>query len=133
MGAAASRNDGLARVDTDWVAFCDDDDVWSPSKLRQQLRALEQTPSARWASCGVVFVDDRLRVIGYHRSGGGDVVARLAVDNLVPSGSTVLAATELLLDIGGFDPSLRCCEDWDCWIRLAERSPLAVADAPLVA
>src|SRR5438128_8506232 len=35
-GAAAARNDGLDRVTTDWGAFCDDDDVWAPTKLAKQ-------------------------------------------------------------------------------------------------
>src|SRR5918994_6933731 len=32
LGVAAARNAGLEHVDTDWVAFVDDDDVWAPDK-----------------------------------------------------------------------------------------------------
>src|SRR3954464_13597961 len=29
-GMAGSRNTGILALDTDWVAFCDDDDTWAP-------------------------------------------------------------------------------------------------------
>src|SRR3712207_8084698 len=40
----------------------------------------------------------------------------------VPAGaSNVLVSTELLRDIGGFDPDLRHYADWLLWLRLAQR------------
>ena len=36
-GVAAARNHGLERVETEWVAFLDDDDLWAPAKLARQL------------------------------------------------------------------------------------------------
>ena len=132
-GVSAARNAGLRFAETDWVAFCDDDDLWAPRKLWRQLLALEHTPGARWASCGVISVDDELVINGWHHAIGGDIAPRIAAENLIPSGSTVLVESELLRAIGGFDQSLHWSEDWDCWIRLAQHSPLAVDDTPLVA
>jgi len=37
-GPASARNCALAMVCTDFVAFCDVDDVWHPEKLERQLR-----------------------------------------------------------------------------------------------
>ena len=36
-GPASARNLALAHVKTDYVAFCDVDDLWHPEKLRRQL------------------------------------------------------------------------------------------------
>ena len=33
-GLAGARNTGILMLDTDLVAFCDDDDEWLPGKLR---------------------------------------------------------------------------------------------------
>ncbi len=44
----------------------------------------------------------------------------------------VLASTALVRRVGAFDPALRVFADWDLWIRLAQVSPIAYADAPLV-
>ena len=42
----------------DWVAFLDDDDLWSPDKLATQLDAMTRV-GADWSWTGVVLVDDR--------------------------------------------------------------------------
>src|SRR6476619_4343306 len=39
-GASAARNRGVSQTTTEWVAFCDDDDLWSPDKLRRQLASV---------------------------------------------------------------------------------------------
>ena len=45
----------------------------------------------------------------------------------------MIAERDLLRDVGGFDPALRGSEDWDLWIRLAQHSPVAAVDRPLIA
>ncbi len=44
IGVALARNVGLAAASAEWIAFCDDDDLWAPGKLAAQLRAVD----ARW-------------------------------------------------------------------------------------
>src|SRR5262245_55169916 len=58
-GVATARNTGIASTSSDWVAFCDDDDVWAPEKLYAQLTAA-QSDSAGWAYAGDVAIDDEL-------------------------------------------------------------------------
>ena len=54
--------------------------------------------------------------------------------NLVFAGSSnVMARTELLRRLGGFDESLHHIADWDLWIRLAEAGRPAACPEPLVA
>ena len=47
----------------------------------------------------------------------------------VPQDNHLLHATVA----GGFDESLSNAEDWDLWIRLAQRAQLAIVDRPLLA
>jgi hypothetical protein len=44
----------------------------------------------------------------------------------------VLADRNTLLDTGGFDPTLRACEDRDMWIRVAAKHPVAWLDRPVL-
>lgn len=134
-GLSAARNAGVAASRSRWIAFCDDDDLWAPTKLQAQLAALDSTTGARWSTVGVVAVDDDLTVLGAQRPpASGDVAALLLGHNAVPAGgSTVVAERALLDEAGGFDVDLPRVEDYDCWIRLAQSSPVATVDAPLAA
>lgn len=134
-GLAAARNAGLERAETAWVAFCDDDDLWAPTKLAAQLAAIGATPGARWCCVGSVSIDDGHRIVGHQRPpAGGDLAVGLRIGNVIPAGgSGVLVDAALARELGGFDPWPTGVEDYDMWVRLAQRSPLACVDEPLVA
>lgn len=129
---SGARNVGIRCATGRWVAFCDDDDLWAPDKLATQLTALRAS-SARWGCTGVAVVNEDLRVIGHHHVRGGEVLAALLKSNGIPTASSVIVERHLVRLVGGFDPTLRGSEDWDLWIRLAQHSPLAAVDRPLIA
>lgn len=133
-GVSQARNAGTEAARGRWVAWCDDDDVWAPEKLRLQLDALEHAPGARWCNGGVAYVDLDLRL---QRTGpcppAGDIGRRMLKRNLVSGGgSGVLAERELALEVGGFSPEHAIFADWHMWAKMAQRSPIAVVDLPLV-
>lgn len=134
-GVSLARNAGLAAARAPWVAFLDDDDVWAPERLRTQLDELARSPHAGWACVASVVVDAALRIVGaQHPPAASSLPGSILRYNVVPGGASgVLARTELVREVGGFDPRLRILADWDLWIRLALRSPLVLVDRPLVA
>ncbi len=132
-GLPGARNAGIERASGRWVAFCDDDDLWAPYKLVKQVEALTATRS-RWACTAAVLVDECWRIIGHHHVTGGDIARDILARNAVSSGaSSVVAELNLIRELGGFDESLTSSEDWDLWIRVAQRSPIAAVDRPLIA
>jgi len=56
VGVAAARNMGVEAARGAWIALLDDDDLWSPQKLQQQLGAAKATGSG-WVYAGSVEVD----------------------------------------------------------------------------
>jgi len=133
-GVSRARNRGIAAARGEWIAFCDDDDLWAPTKLQEQLTAASRA-GADWAYTGDVNVDDDLRVL----SGGPppdptEVIALLPRCNpLASGGSNVVVRADVLSEVGGFDPTLRRTEDWDLWIRIARKGAPAYVRQPLVA
>lgn len=133
-GVSRARNAGTEAARGRWVAWCDDDDVWDPAKLRLQVEALEHAPDARWCNSAVAYVDPDLRL---QRTGAGppagDISRDMVRKNLVMGGgSGVVADRELALSVGGFDPAQSIFADWHMWARFAQASPVAVVDLPLV-
>jgi glycosyltransferase involved in cell wall biosynthesis len=134
-GLAGARNTGILALDTELVAFCDDDDQWLPGKLTAQVSRLQAAPGAEFASCGIAVEYDGRRTA---RLAGQDQVtyADLLRSRMVMvHSSTYLARREALLDgIGLVDEQIPGGqnEDWDLALRAARRHPIVNADAPLV-
>jgi glycosyltransferase involved in cell wall biosynthesis len=132
-GVAAARNTGIENAGAEWVAFLDDDDRWAPTKLRTQLDAATAA-EASWAYCAAVTIDQDDRVLFMTRPGQPSTVDWLGIVNPVPGGcSNVVARTELVREVGGFDERLALLADWDLWIRLAAGACPAVCEQVLVA
>jgi len=54
QGLQGARNTGMLATQSDLIAFCDDDDVWSPSKIRRQVDVLESHPDVHFVGSGVL-------------------------------------------------------------------------------
>ncbi len=136
-GLAGARNTGIVALDTDLVAFCDDDDVWAPAKLRQQVHALRQRPGAEMVTSAIeVEFKERVtpRLAGAALIGVEDLVrSRMAMLH----SSTFLVRRSALVDLDGIglvaeDAPGSQNEDWDLLLRAAKRAPIVHVDEPLV-
>jgi GalNAc5-diNAcBac-PP-undecaprenol beta-1,3-glucosyltransferase len=122
-GLPAGRNTGIRRARGEFVAFLDDDDTWRPTKLERQLEAAQSADAVLCAAViegGGVKTFDRTQV----------TAARLRRGNLFDP-SSLLVRRSLIADVG-FDESLRFGEDWDAFIRIAERGAIAYLPEPLL-
>ncbi|HWC32537.1 MAG TPA: glycosyltransferase family 2 protein, partial [Actinomycetota bacterium] len=63
LGVAQARNAGIAAARGRWLAFLDDDDLWSPRKLRTQLDAA-RAAGASFVYAGVINVDEYGSALG---------------------------------------------------------------------
>ena len=130
----AARNTGARVASTPWLAFCDDDDLWAPTKLRRQLDAVD-TSGADWCTTSALYVDEGLWPIGGARLGDSQAITRQIHDrNMIPSASSGLLVRRSLFErIGGFNEGARFVEDWDFCIRIAAEGTAVCVDELLVA
>ena len=132
-GVSAARNRGITAAHGEWIAFCDDDDLWAPDKLAAQLAAAREA-GRLWVYTGSVNVNARNQVVaGVPPPPPDDVLARLGEINVIPGGcSGVVVDRALLGRTGGFDDGLSAMADWDLWLRLKRHGPPALVARPLV-
>lgn len=117
-GAAATKNRGLGRVSSDWVAFLDDDDQFMLEHLEKLAKAQNESDADVVYSmpfipqipggidpCGMKgqpFDPDELRKRSYIQT-------------------TSLVRTKLIQSTGGFQcPPGSDYDDWGCWLALLD-------------
>jgi glycosyltransferase involved in cell wall biosynthesis len=131
-GPAAARNLGVVKASFPFIAFLDSDDHWHKRKLEKQYRQLSTSSQyqishtrEKWLRRGQ-HLNQKKRHIPRH----GDIFAHCL--QLCGVGmSTVMIKRAVFDDIGFFDENMRCCEDYDLWLRTSCRYPFLLIDEPL--
>jgi len=123
-GVSVARNDGAALARGEWLVFLDADDSLRPGAVDALLaRAGEKTVA--------VYGDyDRMDAAGrpvgkrglLRRSRtkpSGAIGEALLAGNFIVNGGVMIVRRKAFDGLGGFDETLRYCEDWHAWCRLA--------------
>jgi len=126
-GVSAARNTAIAAAEGEFLAFLDPDDSWFPDHLSNCMGAFSR-------DAGVAVVTGPVEIFGNKDAGQvwPDWQAQgwrreyfpesLSIQNFIQICATV-ARRSAVAEVGGFDvtPALQHIEDYDLWIRLADR------------
>lgn len=134
-GLAGARNTGILTLETELVAFCDDDDTWLPGKLQAQVDALQGDPGAAFSSTAMRVTwngTETDRLAGTERI-TSDQLGRSRMA-MVHSSSFLFRRDAMLETFGLVEEALprSMAEDWDLLIRAARVAPIVHVDRPLV-
>ena len=127
-GLVAALNFGLWRAQAPLIARMDADDVCLPGRFRAQADFLDRNPSVALVATQVAYIDEQGRPSGRVSTFPTEpeaVATALRVQGCVIRHPSVLARREAFARSGGYREAMTGAEDYDLWLRLAERERLA--------
>ncbi len=128
-GLAGARNTALGLARGELVSLLDSDDLWLPRYLERMGETLQAHPRAAFAGCDAWLFDDargQIRTMtarGYQSAperlpeDPEELLLRLLEGNIVYGGATIRRSA--LERVGPFNATLRACEDFELWLRVA--------------
>jgi glycosyltransferase involved in cell wall biosynthesis len=126
-GPASARNHGIRRTRGELLSFLNSDDWWLPQKLERQVARVIADPSVGLVYSLTIWVETSGQVSGrVARVVEGRILDRLLLGQCIAgSASSALVTRVALEEVGWFEEDLTPAEDWDYWIRVAARFPVA--------
>ncbi len=150
-GLSRSRNAGIRRSAQEWIALLDSDDLWDARKLERQWAAIQACPDAgliatyfRVIQDGAVLLENSNDAAGERWEGyrGPMTVSddcryfsKVEPDffpRFLPSCSDALVKREVFESVGLFDETVLYNEDFEFFLRVLARFPLAIVDQTLI-
>jgi GT2 family glycosyltransferase len=125
-GLSAARNLGLRSSSGSLLIFLDADDTLEPTAVEAGLRALAEHPTSAFVFGRFFRSTDRGRWQDpvSARPWPQDAYPGLLHRNFIGMHAVVMYRRDVLERVGGFDESLRACEDYDLYLRVARDFPI---------
>jgi glycosyltransferase involved in cell wall biosynthesis len=127
QGLSAARNTGLEAAVGDRIIFLDADDRLCQGAIETGLECFARHSEAGFVYGGFQLIDAGGGVTGdpVCRDIGPDSHVAFLGGNQVGMHGTVMYDRRRLLSAGGFDVTLRRCEDYDVYLRMSRNHPVA--------
>ncbi|MBI3999245.1 MAG: glycosyltransferase family 2 protein [Candidatus Omnitrophica bacterium] len=115
-----ARNIGVCHATGEYIAFLDDDDEWTPTKLAEQVKFMESHPEVGLIACNLTFFDrEGHRIDDPHPYYAGEIQLRdlVAKGCLINSLSAVMVKRDCFEKVGMFDKSFSISNDYEFYVR----------------
>jgi len=138
QGVSTARNNGVKAAQENYLAFLDADDEWHPEYLAKMKQLIEQFPDAGlWASSYYIVKNgrNRLATVGVEKDFSKGIINYFQVyakTLCMPiwTGAAIVSK-KVFEEEHGFKPQLKLGEDFDLWVRIAIKHPVAFLNEPL--
>jgi Glycosyl transferase family 2 len=133
QGLVPSLNRGCGLARGRYIARIDDDDIAAPERLERQIQYLEQNPHIVLVGTAINLIDAsgrRLSTTSY--SADDKVIKKCLFDLHVTQFVHPLVRAEVLRAVNGYRTAFAPAEDYDLWLRIAERWQVSNLPQPLL-
>lgn len=134
QGQTKAKNHALKHVKGEFIALCDADDLWQRDKLKQQLTVFENNSKVGLCYTDGYYIDEKGNItgdVGITKRLSGECLQTIMMGNAIVA-SSVIFKSDLIAKVGNFDETLRACENWELWTRIASVSQLYALDDKLI-
>ena len=114
---AVNRNFGLKQAKGDYIAFCDDDDIWLPNKLEKQIECFHERDVEIISSSLIIFGDDIEKEYLFSRKYKNNF--ELFFENFFTPSSVIIKNPKCVFFCESKD--FICAEDWCFFLELILR------------
>jgi len=138
QGVSTARNNGVKLAKYDYIAFLDADDWWEPTYLEEMRALIDEYPEAGLygsSYCVVKNNSKRLVRLGVEPDFKNGIINYFKVyaktlEMPIWTGATIIK-NDIFVSENGFKPQLKLGEDFDLWVRVALKYPVALLNKPL--
>ena len=132
---AINKNFAIKQSSGEYIASCDDDDLWFPKKLEKQLTEFEKDESIGLVCSNgfYLYKNDKKRKIFNSRDTYFSFKKLLKINKIICC--SVLIKKNVFDDIGIFDednPKIFTAEDYEMWLRIAKKYKIKYIGEPLI-
>jgi glycosyltransferase involved in cell wall biosynthesis len=131
QGPSVARNNGITLAVGKYIAFLDSDDLWLSEKLELQVNFMENNPDYGLVSCdALAFKDNQIIVQSMSKERplkSGWVLEDLLKENFLNT-NNVLIRRDVFNTLGMFDINIVFSEDYEMWLRIAEKYMIGYVD-----
>jgi len=138
QGVSTARNNGAKQAKENYLAFLDADDEWYPEYLAKMKQLIEQFPDAGlWASSYYIVKNgrNRLATVGVEKDFSKGIINYCQVYAktlcMPVCTDTAIVPKKVFEEEHGFKPQLKLGEDFDLWVRIVMKHPVAFLNEPL--
>ena len=131
LGLPRSLNIAIAAARGTFFARQDSDDLSAPSRLRKQATFLDAHPEVGIVSSAFIVMNERGRHLCVVRMGETDHMLRPRLERMNCLGHGPSMLRRACIDAVGGYRELATCQDYDLWLRIAERFRIASLPEPL--
>ncbi|MDR2104755.1 MAG: glycosyltransferase family 2 protein [Deferribacteraceae bacterium] len=131
-GVSKARNVGADAAKGRFLAFLDSDDLFLPYKLAHQVDIMQSGAFKASHTDEYWFKGDRfINQARKHARYGGEIFSKV-LDKCRISPSSFMIEKTFFSSLGGFNESLRTLEDYEFFIRAADRTPIEYIEEKLI-